>query len=1165
MSTLFDETAADIPVRDTTITLSRVAASLLVYQNARARQDFSRVPREELEDRFLRLHEENLQLKQHIHKQDDKIKKLGTKLMKLVKDRSRLEQLAVGGGQRVSRVRDVEMEEMIEELQDKVRALQRENEGLKQRLLVAKQQLINKQSRRPTPYSHIQSRVSTGLKKPQDDASSPSLIRPKNPSEGCRQSGSRPPTGLLPRFGHSLVEEARAEIRNLENVIEHQRSQMEEMERTSEMLQEDLRNMKAEYEQKLLQARQQQSSKLRSYIDDNVMMIKLQKQLSDKCNAVTELEGRFIHLQECQRILKTSHDAAIMKVDELSAQLRDERKKGLDLKKQLQSCTITNVRMEQLQERLQDVEQERDLLKESNAKLIDSTFDVSQQQKWQIQEQQLKLQISQLEMALRADLADKNEILDKIKAERDTSEKLTEENKKLHIELLEQKQQLDDLNGRFKFYNRVRFQLNEKHTCFITTSIFNVTRKSQKDVEMAEEGAGSVRELRAAHAETILELEKTRKILSMESKICKDYKVVGVTCVDRAKYEQKLEQQAQLLDTRAAKINKLEAQIRDIAYGSKTHVFKPNITDEQEAEEETLDLNRGDNLLEVQIVGATLSPPSLEMLGDHEPSTFCTYAFYLFELHSTPVVTGHNPKYGFTSKYVVNMDDRFLDYVHRCSVTVELHQALGLDWRTVASAQLPLQQLLEHDGKVHGSAPLFGTSDEIRSFGSVDYWLRLRVPMTETIRLYKEKVKAVGYIHSALSPDKQVSALADSSGWNELYITVQSCRDLQFSGPQQPSPYVVYKFSNFPDHPTTTVHDSCHPHFNDLKSYSVPMDVDLDQYLKSELIQFYVFDYKEEQMDVYMGKARVALLPLAQDQEIAGDYELTDLSGLPAGHIEVTLKWKSAYFPPSGSTRTTVERTFIQKERVGQAKQELHRLEDKAKEEALQKEEEEVRRHHSLFTEEEEEESHISEGQLVPVSSHSDDSEISEDITEGEPLERIRVEVLSLSLRPEGWVALDSSVVRLFVEYSLLDLPTEETPLSLPKPPPGKSINYNYRKVVPVDAEKNSTRRQLLRAVLQGRNPHMERIRFTVVSEPPEEEEQERDCEDVGVAFLRIPDILEKQQDLTETSLNVMGVEDSSEVLGSLTVTVEGLEALQAIMQDKDQERTPVSSLLPSA
>lgn len=58
----------------------------------------------------------------------------------------------------------------------------------------------------------------------------------------------------------------------------------------------------------------------------------------------------------------------------------------------------------------------------------------------------------------------------------------------------------------------------------------------------------------------------------------------------------------------------------------------------------------------------------------------------------------------------------------------------------------------------------------------------------------------------------------------------------------------------------------------------------------------------------------------------------------------------------------------------------------------------------------------------------------------------MRVEILSLSLVPEGRVAQDSSVARLFVEYSLLDLHTEETPLSLPKPPRGTNINYNYSK-----------------------------------------------------------------------------------------------------------------------
>lgn len=47
-----------------------------------------------------------------------------------------------------------------------------------------------------------------------------------------------------------------------------------------------------------------------------------------------------------------------------------------------------------------------------------SAFDVSHEQKWKTREQQLKLQIAQLEMALKSDLTDKNQILDKIKAER---------------------------------------------------------------------------------------------------------------------------------------------------------------------------------------------------------------------------------------------------------------------------------------------------------------------------------------------------------------------------------------------------------------------------------------------------------------------------------------------------------------------------------------------------------------------------------------------------------------------------------------------------------------------------------------------------------------------------------------------------------------------------
>ncbi|XP_037538552.1 protein fantom [Nematolebias whitei] len=1264
MSCVLDETAADVPVRDMTAKLTRLTAAPqdpLMYQNVRTLQDISKVSREELEDRFLRLHEETLELKQHVHKQDDKIRKLGTKLMRLVKDRGRMEQLAAGGVQPPSRLRDVEMEEMMEELQEKVRGLQVENGGLKQRLLVAKQQLLSSQGHRPSPYGHVLPRVNSGVKKFRDNMSSPSQMRPR--SLRSLDEAGRPPTGLLPRYGHSLLEEARAEIRNLENEVESLQRRMEEMEGASEQLREELRRKEAEHEKHL----QQHTSTLRSHVSSNMSMIKLQKQLDDRSNSVTELEGRFLQLQEAQRTLKVSHDAAMEKVDELSAQLKDERLKSLELNKQLQTRSLSKIHVEQLQQQISELEQEREQLKEDNKKLLNSAFDVSQQQKWKLQEQQLKLQIAQLETALNADLADKNEILDKIKAERDKNEQMTKENQRLHIQFLEQKQQVEELKTRLEFYSRE----NDYSVAELTEALLLIKkRKSQKngdlgflsEVEESSSTESSIMELRAAHAETIQELEKTRNLLNLESRISKDHKaeldvVVQRMNSSRTEYEQKLACQAQLLESRAAKITKLEAQLRDIAYGTKTYVFRPELPGniEEDESDETLHLESGENFLELQIVGATLTPPALQTLGDADPSTFCTYSFYLFELHATPVATGCRPKYGYTSRYMVSMDEDFLDYLHRCSVTVELHQALGLDWRTVAKGQLRLQQLTERDGKVHGSIPLVGTNEEVRSFGSLDYWIRLKLPVMETVHLYREKLKAAEFIQSDLHPHPQPS----DSSWNHLSITIQRCSDLQSRTSQQPSPYVFYKFFNFPDYPTSTVNDHCNPEFNDLKSYSVPMDLDLDQYLRSAVLQFYVFDYKEEQSDTYLGKARVPLLPLTQDQVVSGVFELVDPSGLPAGCIEVTLRWKSTYLPPPSVITAAEEPRVIPEEEEEQQSTEEAKTDPEPKDVSLQGKKEDrslvdrnirsaaaakekpprlrgqktqekdgsaakrvtfmdttpaddpsvvrssaksspdkpnatfppavkvMSRPPQRATEEEDdEESHVSEGQVVQSGqSFSDDSDISEEIIEDvqvapaaadlqkeshqsdsddcivqgpsarrKLLERLRVEVVSLSLTPQSRLARDDSVVRLFVEYNFLDLPTEETPLSLPKPLQGRSINYNYSKVIPVDAENNAARRRLLRDVLQGRNPQMERVQFTVVSEPPEEEEQERECEDVGVAYLRIPEILERREELTEERLRVLGVEDSSEVVGSLTVSVEGLEVLRAIVEDQDLE-----------
>ncbi len=51
------------------------------------------------------------------------------------------------------------------------------------------------------------------------------------------------------------------------------------------------------------------------------------------------------------------------------------------------------------------------------------------------------------------------------------------------------------------------------------------------------------------------------------------------------------------------------AQLKDIAYGTKTHVFRPDVTSDDVTDEfdETLRLARGENLLEIHLGRAQFS------------------------------------------------------------------------------------------------------------------------------------------------------------------------------------------------------------------------------------------------------------------------------------------------------------------------------------------------------------------------------------------------------------------------------------------------------------------------------------------------------------------------------------------------------------------------------
>ncbi|CAK6436591.1 unnamed protein product [Pipistrellus nathusii] len=1262
MSGPTDETAGDLPVKDIGLNLFDVGElqETSATRTMKSHQVIvSRISREELEDRFLRLHDENILLKQHARKQEDKIKRMATKLIRLVNDKKRCER-AGGGPKRLGR--DVELEEMIEQLQEKVHELERQNEVLKHRLISAKQHL-QVQGGRPAPYSHVQSRVNTGRRKASDSAGAQD-----GPRKGIRFQDVDVDQPMLTKYGNNLLEEARGEIRNLEDVIQTQKGQIEELEQLTEILKTQLRRKENEIELSLLQLREQQATDQRSNIRDNVEMIKLHKQLVEKSNALSVMEGKFIQLQEKQKTLRISHDALLANGDELNRQLREQRVKCSRLEKQLHAVTFSEGRIEELQDRINDLEKERELLKENYDKLYNSAFSTAREEQWRGQEQQLKVQIAQLETALKSDLADKADILDRLKAERDQNERLVQENRELQLRCLEEKQQLDDLKNRMKFYNQesdvnadelsealllVKAQKSQRNGEL--SFLEKIDTKSHKDLER------SMKELQATHAETVQELEKTRNMLIMQHKINKDYQMEVEAVTQKMEnlqqdYELKVEQYVHLLDVRAARIQKLEAQLKDIAYGTKQYKLKPEALPDDSADEfdDAIRLERGENLFEIHIHRAAFSAEASRASGDQEPLTFCTFAFYDFELQTTPLVRGLHPEYNFTSQYRVHVSDLFLHYLHRSTVTLEVHRAYSTDYQTIAACQLRFHEILEKSGRIFGTASLVGTEEDVPNFGTVEYWFQLKVPVDQAIRLYRERAKALGYMTSNFKgpaqrqwlsqPAPKTAQLGSTDGadgnLNELHITVKCCNQLQARASHlQPHPYVVYKFFDFADHDTAIIPSSNDPQFDDHMCFPVPMNVDLDRYLKSESLGFYVFDDSDTQEDMYIGKVSVPLISLAHDRCISGIFELTDHKKHPAGTIHVILKWKFAYLPPSECITSEDLGNFIHKEesevvprlpptasvrtssvaptpkprqRFTAVEKKVSFMTDITPRQNSEMETSPPSEDRKDLSPEREiapetdvsmppasqvfeapgesilqgrehpgdpqpgnggDESLLSQGQLAQPSTTSseDDTEITEDLEPEEeedsdecdsdeciipePVsknmpqtsERIRIEIIALSLS-DSRVTADDTVQRLFVEFRLGSLPAEETPASLPKPRRGHWVHYNHSHVIYVDRENNQAKRDILKAILREPEMPNRSVRFTVVSDPPEEE-QDLECEDIGRAHVDLAALLREGRDLVEQNIAVWDARAGGGRIGQLRVTVEALQALRSVLR----------------
>ncbi|GFS89708.1 protein fantom [Nephila pilipes] len=898
--------------------------------------------RTDLEDQFYKFKEENLQLKKAAKKQEEELKRLATKMTRLLREKKSMELTQSPGHKR-----DLELEEMVEDLQDRIRQLEKTNNHLREKALVAKQQVIM-QARRPNPYSHIQPKVNSGNFK---SGSSPYVssinLRGKN-----LQNSLRKPTSLpIPSYALGLLEEARAELSNLKLLVTNQRNEIEMYQQENEVLKQNMRMREIEFDDELNILKSQLTQKQRQHVQENLDLIRLHRELKQKNTKIMGLQTQYNDMEEKMRILKLNHDHLVKDMDDLALHFKNEQKKSLELLGELKKAEITISASTELQERIKSLTKENDILRETNEKLLKSALAMETERSFSQLEHVYKEKISSLESALEIQTKSKNSLEEELTKERSSIISKEEAHNILKDQFKEMKVHMEQMETKIRFLKseEVEFgdlqealgllklkkmgklektdndaeRMNNKESKNIETEdIVNrieetkISKSENVSVEIENADETKFAELEnlksrltmveTEHFQTLQELDNVREVLITQrdiNKIAQDeIKLLTQQLEEQQKeFQTQLQECSHLLDLRAARIQKLEKQLNDIAYGTLT-TFMPG-SDAKNENSDPVKLNKGENIFEIHIQQVKFTAEGLRHLSNPNAKIFLTWNFYEFELQSTPVVPAEKPFFNFTAQYTVEVDDYFLCSLHENAVTFELHESIGVDYKTLSSCSINFSNIFtKSEGRILGTQKLLGTNEEKNvEFGIIDYWIQLKIPVEDALKFFKERIKALKYIHS----NKGISTAAvnlltqphDKNSYvNELHVKI--LRGINLKPKQkdvQPTTFCVYKFYDLPDQDTAIIPSSNNPEYSDHHIFSLFVDPTLEKYIMTENLYVYVFDDNDPDISNHIGQASIPLQPLVQNKPIKGIFELQKGGKTGCGAIEILIYWQFDY------------------------------------------------------------------------------------------------------------------------------------------------------------------------------------------------------------------------------------------------------------------------------
>ena len=432
-----------------------------------------------------------------------------------------------------------------------------------------------------------------------------------------------------------------------------------------------------------------------------------------------------------------------------------------------------------------------------------------------------------------------------------------------------------------------------------------------------------IERLKNEKAQIAAELEKAHTMMAMKSDIDKERNSMHERESESYKFQlqsaqQRAEDLAKLADFRANRVVQLEKNQRLNVYDDQSRIVASKtefrISEVEGIEEFGGDLDTeigtGENVLDLWLGEAEFYEVAVSQImgqnyyNEQGFASFLTVDFYNHETQTSSFSEGLKPVYNVHISFKVNVDDFFLQFLERDGITFEANSARGQQHVTFGEGRIPLKELLERAGPmsetsnrtsiIEAAAPVVSVSDQKTSIGVIRYKLRMRLPLSEALRWYREKQEVIELTRPTLQA-VDVSYVHDAKpSTRRLHIIVFRCIGLvpQTYSPDI-SPFVFYQFANEAERATGTSRGP-DPIFDDTNTIELQVNNALKRYLDKEALQVAVFDDNAPIRDVgqdVIGTAHIPLSSLLIDTAVDGQFPLYNQQGQNTGHIHVRIAW----------------------------------------------------------------------------------------------------------------------------------------------------------------------------------------------------------------------------------------------------------------------------------